>query len=227
GWSESVWNNAFGGPGSGCSVFEAKPSWQTDSGCGMGTLAHVAPLAHPGTRVAGYHTLREGGWPGFRGTSPASPIIASVLSGSRTPVAGTYPSSYPYAATSSLNDVTTGNNGSCSPTYLCTAGPGYDGPTGLGTPNGLAAFTTGPHGTVTGTVTDSATNAGISGASVSVDDAHAITDASGHYTVSVPVGTYTETVSAFGYGTQTVNNVSVTDGGTTTENVALSKVPSS
>jgi hypothetical protein len=36
-----------------------------------------------------------------------------------------------------------GANGSCNPAYLCTAGPGYDGPTGLGTPDGLAAFTTG------------------------------------------------------------------------------------
>jgi hypothetical protein len=36
--------------------------------------------------------------------------------------------------------VTSGSNGSCSPSYLCTAGPGYDGPTGLGTPNGDQAF---------------------------------------------------------------------------------------
>ncbi|TQF02707.1 hypothetical protein E6W39_11115 [Kitasatospora acidiphila] len=28
-----------------------------------------------------------------------------------------------------------------SPAYLCTAGVGYDDSTGLGTPNGLAAFT--------------------------------------------------------------------------------------
>lgn len=39
--------------------------------------------------------------------------------------------------------MTSGSNGSCSGSYLCTAGPGYDGPTGLGTPNGTAAFTNG------------------------------------------------------------------------------------
>jgi hypothetical protein len=39
-----------------------------------------------------------------------------------------------------LNDVTSGSNGSCSPTILCTAGPGWDGPTGWGTPNGIGAF---------------------------------------------------------------------------------------
>jgi hypothetical protein len=33
-----------------------------------------------------------------------------------------------------------GNNGTCSPDYLCTGEVGYDGPTGMGTPNGTAAF---------------------------------------------------------------------------------------
>ena len=39
-----------------------------------------------------------------------------------------------------LYDVTSGTNGNCGGTYLCTAGNGYDGPTGLGTPNGDSAF---------------------------------------------------------------------------------------
>jgi hypothetical protein len=46
----------------------------------------------------------------------------------------------PYNHTANLNDVTSGSNGRCSPSYLCTAGVGYDGPTGLGTPNGVIAF---------------------------------------------------------------------------------------
>ena len=46
----------------------------------------------------------------------------------------------PYANTSSLNDVTSGSDGTCSTTVLCTAGTGWDGPTGLGTPNGVGAF---------------------------------------------------------------------------------------
>ena len=37
-------------------------------------------------------------------------------------------------------DVTQGANGTCTAAYLCHAGPGYDGPTGLGTPNGTNAF---------------------------------------------------------------------------------------
>ena len=58
------------------------------------------------------------------------------------PGAGDAANSYPYAHRSSLNDVTSGSNGSCG-SPLCTAGAGYDGPTGLGTPIGTAAFTKG------------------------------------------------------------------------------------
>jgi hypothetical protein len=49
--------------------------------------------------------------------------------------------SWPYAAPSgALADVTSGSYGICIPTYLCQAGPGYDGPTGLGSPRGVSAF---------------------------------------------------------------------------------------
>ena len=46
----------------------------------------------------------------------------------------------PYRARDALFDVIGGINGVCSGTYMCNALPGYDGPTGLGTPNGLGAF---------------------------------------------------------------------------------------
>jgi hypothetical protein len=47
---------------------------------------------------------------------------------------------YPYTHSTSLFDVTSGSNGSCSTSQLCTARAGWDGPTGLGTPNGVGAF---------------------------------------------------------------------------------------
>jgi hypothetical protein len=47
---------------------------------------------------------------------------------------------YPYAHASSLFDVTSGSNGTCTTAKWCTAGAGWDGPTGLGTPNGTGAF---------------------------------------------------------------------------------------
>ena len=52
---------------------------------------------------------------------------------------GEYPRLYE-APKKSLYDVTSGQNGTCSKAYLCTAKPGYDGPTGMGSPNGMGAF---------------------------------------------------------------------------------------
>ncbi|MCX4744126.1 S53 family peptidase [Kitasatospora sp. NBC_01287] len=141
GWSESVWGtSASEGTGSGCSAYEAKPSWQTDSGCGNRTVADVSAVADPATGVAVYDTYGASGWQVYGGTSASSPIIASVYALAGAPGANTTPAADAYAADpSALNDVTSGSNGDCG-SYLCTAGPGYDGPTGLGTPNGTAAF---------------------------------------------------------------------------------------
>ncbi|MEV6055083.1 S53 family peptidase [Streptomyces sp. NPDC052107] len=154
GWTETAWSGA----GSGCSAYEAKPSWQHNSGCAKRTVADVAAVADPNTGVAVYDTynncgggmlcdtelqlgLAQGadGWVEVGGTSVSSPIIASVyaLAGNTSQVVN---GSYPYSHTSALNDVTSGSNGSCGGSYLCTAGPGYDGPTGLGTPKGTGAF---------------------------------------------------------------------------------------
>jgi subtilase family serine protease len=134
GWTETAWNGA----GSGCSAYEPKPSWQTDTSCSRRTVADVSAVADPATGVAVYDSYGESGWLVFGGTSVASPIVASVyaLSGNVSGV----PASLAYSHTSSLFDVTSGSNGSCGGTYLCTAKAGYDGPTGLGTPNGTGAF---------------------------------------------------------------------------------------
>ena len=135
GWSETVWSGA----GSGCSAYITKPSWQTGSGCSGRTVADVSAVADPNTGVAVYDTFRTSGWLVFGGTSVASPIIAGVyaLAGN---TGATTAGSYPYGHTSSLFDATSGSNGSCGGSYLCTGAVGYDGPTGLGTPSGTGAF---------------------------------------------------------------------------------------
>ncbi|MFI0896513.1 carboxypeptidase regulatory-like domain-containing protein [Streptomyces sp. NPDC020983] len=225
GWSESVWNNAYGGPGSGCSLYEPKPAFQTDSACGKRSVADVAAVADPVTGVSVYQTYGGGGWAVYGGTSASSPLIAGVYAAAGTPGAGTYPNSYPYARPGALNDVTDGDNGSCTPAALCTAGPGYDGPTGLGTPNGPAAFSSGPHGVVAGAVTDHATGAPLAGAKVTVGAAAATTAADGTYTVDVAPGTYDVTAAAYGYRSGSAAGVEVADGGTVTESFALDAVP--
>jgi subtilase family serine protease len=136
-WTEAVWS----GSGSGCSAYEAKPAWQADTGCLNRTDNDVAAVADPDTGVAVYDTYDQGGWLELGGTSVSSPIIAGVYALAGAPAAGTYPSRYPYLHTSSLYDVVSGNDGSCSPSYLCTAAAGFNGPTGWGTPHGVAAFT--------------------------------------------------------------------------------------
>ncbi|WP_443065386.1 putative Ig domain-containing protein [Streptomyces sp. NBC_00536] len=156
GWSESVWGSSSGGngAGSGCSAYTTKPSWQSDSGCAKRTVSDVSAVADPATGLAVYDSYQASGWNVYGGTSASAPIIASVYALAGTPGAGSYPSSYPYSHASSLNDVTSGANGSCSGSYLCTAKSGYDGPTGLGTPNGVAAFTGGSTGGNTVSVTN-------------------------------------------------------------------------
>jgi hypothetical protein len=141
GWSESVWSTSSAeGAGSGCSAYEAKPSFQTDTGCSRRTVADVSAVADPATGVAVYDTYGSGGWTVFGGTSVASPIIASMYALASAPASSAYPNAYPYANTGAFYDVTTGRTASCAPAYLCTAEVGYDGPTGLGTPNGVAGL---------------------------------------------------------------------------------------
>ncbi|MFD3453931.1 carboxypeptidase regulatory-like domain-containing protein [Streptomyces sp. NPDC058691] len=223
GWSESAWDGA----GSGCSLYEPKPAFQTDTGCENRAVADVSAVADPATPVAVYQTYGGGGWAQFGGTSAGSPIIAAVYANAGTPVAGTYPNSYPYAAGAGLYDVTDGSNGTCAPAYLCTGAAGYDGPTGLGTPNGLRAFRTGPHGTLSGTVTDQATGKPLAGASVSAGpDNVTHSGADGRYTLGLPVATYDVTVDAYGYATGTAKDVAVTEGGALTRDFALNPVPS-
>ncbi|MES1247037.1 MAG: S53 family peptidase [Actinomycetota bacterium] len=147
GWSESVWGSVYPGvvpneaqgTGSGCSLWEAKPAWQHDAGCAGRTVADVSAVADG---VAIYDSSVEiGGWGVVAGTSISSPIIASVYALAGNAKSVVY-GSYPYAHTSKFNDVTVGSNFTPSSAcgYLCTAEPGYDGPTGWGTPNGTGGF---------------------------------------------------------------------------------------
>ncbi len=131
GWSETAWNSG----GSGCSGYIPKPSWQTDTGCSKRTEADVSAVADPNTGVAVYETTGASGWVVYGGTSVASPLVASIFTLLNLDASGP---SFPYSHTSDFYDVTSGSNGTCSPAYLCTAGAGYDGPTGWGTPNGAA-----------------------------------------------------------------------------------------
>ncbi|MGX9884081.1 putative Ig domain-containing protein [Streptomyces sp. NPDC002276] len=169
GWTESVWKtSSTEGGGSGCSAYDAKPSWQTDTGCTKRMEADVSAVADPATGVAVYDTYGGSGWAVYGGTSASSPIIAGVYALAGTPGSSDYPAKYPYSHTSNLYDVTSGNNGSCTTSYFCTAGTGYDGPTGWGTPDGTAAFTSGTTTGNTVTVTNPGSQSTATGSTASL-----------------------------------------------------------
>jgi hypothetical protein len=107
-------------------------------------------------------------WTPIGGTSLASPLVASVfaLAGGSNEVEYPAQTLYENLAVSpqSLHDVELGSNGEClkppnseelsgctpaeeaanskcpAPELICLAGKGYDGPSGVGTPNGIVAF---------------------------------------------------------------------------------------
>jgi subtilase family serine protease len=137
---------AWSGAGSGCSGQFAAQSWQLRdpnwplTGCGsQRAMADVAADADPATGAAVYNSCCGFvGWLKVGGTSVAAPLIAGAF-GLADGAAG-FPGSLPYRNRTGLHDVTSGSNGGCG-TIMCEAAVGYDGPTGLGSPDGLASFT--------------------------------------------------------------------------------------
>jgi subtilase family protein len=160
-WQQSV----AGWSGVGCEARRGVADVSADADPYSGVAVHdssaqcEASYEEGGTK----HVLH---WCTLGGTSLASPLVASVfaLAGGAGGVA--YPARTLYEnearSPASLHDVVSGSNGACSkgfnhktgvslctaaeeaqscaPKLVCLAGTGYDGPTGVGTPNGIAAF---------------------------------------------------------------------------------------
>jgi subtilase family serine protease len=140
---ETVWN----GGGSGCSLYFGAPAWQSflTACAGKRGTADVAADANPSTGAAVYDSVRyqgRSGWFQVGGTSLSSPLVAAVYALAGGLPAGTTAASGLYGhlgESALLHDVTSGSNGTCS-TIMCKGVAGYDGPTGVGTPNGIGAF---------------------------------------------------------------------------------------
>jgi hypothetical protein len=119
----------------------------------------------PGKPVKSLHN-----WCTYGGTSLASPIIASAFALAGGAQGRAFPAQTLYETQSNapglLHDITNGSNGecaagfnektgeslctpqqeaatSCASALICLAAPGYDGPSGVGTPNGVLGFTPG------------------------------------------------------------------------------------
>jgi len=136
GWRETVWKYT----GSGCSAIYPKPAWQTDPLCTRRMLNDVAVVAAPATGVAVYGPLGTGstsGWMVFGGTSIGAPLIAGLYAAVNGHPTGARAL---WLRQSALNDIVLGENGTCGGTYFCVGGPGYDGPSGNGSPDGKSGF---------------------------------------------------------------------------------------
>ncbi|HEX7245626.1 MAG TPA: S53 family peptidase [Solirubrobacterales bacterium] len=135
GWFEEAWF----GSGGGCSFHEPKPAWQTDTGCAKRMGNDVAAVAGSATPVSVYDSYQAPGWINVSGTSASAPIVAGVEALSSATFREEGAQAF-WKNQKSFFDVTTGFNSSyyavndCVPHYFCNAGPGYDGPTGNGTP---------------------------------------------------------------------------------------------
>ena len=151
GFSETVWGGeGTAGTGSGCSAYKLKPAWQTDAGCTKQTDNDIAAVGSTATPVwvadsyesAAYETYpgEDPGWLLSGGTSAGSALMSGIMA-----LSSEYTRSLPGAealyreasqnGSGVLDDVVSGHDGACA-SYLCEALPGYDGPTGLGSPYG-------------------------------------------------------------------------------------------
>jgi hypothetical protein len=111
-------------------------------------IAAVAALANGPAVYDSYapFTGQPVNWVVSGGTSASSPFVAGWYARSAHNTTTHGPSALYGAPRFSFHDITTGTGDPtiCSlfdwPEAMCQAGPGWDGPTGLGTPNGLGAF---------------------------------------------------------------------------------------
>jgi subtilase family serine protease len=158
-WTEKAWgvDSGNGAAGSGCDTYfkaaNGQPAAVTKDCNNHLATASVSADASPDTPLAIYDTYapathQPNNWTVVGGTSASSPYIAGVFARAGVPSTVLGPNTLYAAASSNFRDITSGNNeegDSCSnyaglSQAVCNAGKGWDGPTGLGTPQGLGAF---------------------------------------------------------------------------------------
>ncbi len=141
------------------------------------------------TRTRASTVYDNGTWSLIGGTSLSTPMIAAYYA--ITGVADATPQ-WAYGDSSALNDLVSGSTGSCASSiaYICNAGTGYDGPTGVGS--------------ISGSVVVGAP--GIGGPSVTTATANTYTAAVSEHGATIDAGIYRnglDTTWSIQYGTTT------------------------
>jgi len=154
-FTSSDGTTSFVGAGSGCALdlpaAVGQPAAVAANCNGHRAISDVSADADPHTGVAVYDTYTPdsgtgGGWLVVGGTSAASPYLAGLYArAGTTGVNG--PNTMYSAPAGSIEDIvggTNAQNGAADCTQFtaatCTGVAGWDGPTGVGVPNGLGAF---------------------------------------------------------------------------------------
>jgi hypothetical protein len=183
--SKFYYFSAWKGAGSGCANYAPEAPAQAaaiGNPCsGEKPVADISALADPNTGAATYSTAY--GWGVFGGTSLATPLITALFA-----VSGNSTDPYAFYANNAAHpglalDVTTGASIGCAGTPVCTAGTGWDGPTGLGVPTTPLLFAIDPANTITLTPVRG-TTATIPLGQTLTGNAFTATGASGHYSWS-------------------------------------------
>lgn len=148
-YTETIWDGASAGCADAQEVGSnvPKPSWQHDKGCTSRTDGDISSESGCSPGVSVYVSI-YGGWTGVCGTSVASPFLAGVLAlkGNAAKMNGGehFWKLRAKSRNKNINTITSGSDGSCGGSYLCTAGTGqfktYSGPGGWGSPDGDQAF---------------------------------------------------------------------------------------
>lgn len=145
---ETAWSST----GGGLSYFEPRPAYQNGvQSSPLRATPDVSFVADPSTGVPVYMTMTVGDttssvWFEVGGTSLSAPIWGAIIASadqlraavgkphlaSDGPEGDTAHTSVYALDSTSLRDITSGSNGRCG--AECTAGPGYDTVTGLGSP---------------------------------------------------------------------------------------------
>jgi subtilisin family serine protease len=179
-------------------------------------------ITAPGVNVRS--SINGGGYAGFTGTSMASPHTAGTVALMWSAAPSLIGDLDQTAAILNQTAVDTSD-------LTCGGTPANNNVWGEGKLDAFAAVEQsprGPVGTLVGTVTNASTGTPLAGAQVNITgpvNRSALTPADGTFQFTLPVGSYSATVSAFGFNNGSAT-VDITEGQTTTQNFALTPAPS-